>query len=476
MQESLTGPASKATWPSPEPMKVAAFIVADHWGTNNLLYSRESFYEYYGNRWQRRSDSWMEANLYQLTEDLKVAIPKKTKEGTSYLATERFAPTVAKIRDLMAAVKSLPGVRRDFASLPVWLQKADSLPAPETCVGFDDRVIDLASQRAINRTANWFDLAAVPVRYDHEAACPLWEASIHQWSQGSSEWKTVLQRWMGYCLMNHRRYAKWLLMYGKSRAGKGTIVRIIQELVGHEAFRSVGVDSFSRTFALQGLENTKVLSFTEAYGTRPETYEKMTSLLKQVVGADPMEIDIRYKESLHNVVLPAAPMVQANEMPKLPDRSGSVSSKMVVLPFAWSARDPGQKENPNLSQQLLAELPGIAAWALQGARELTAANGAFPVLMEAEETIEVFQSQNAPMDPFLERYFVKNPNGFVAIDLLWDEWLKYCKWAVMPNRYTRNSIRAAIKENTSWPLKFHRPPENGSRGLKGLSLRSSSVG
>ena len=73
----------------------------------------------------------------------------------------------------------------------------------------------------------------------------LWLRCLDQWGCGSPEWATLLQRWMGYCLMNHRRYAKWLLMYGKARAGKGTIVAIVQKLVGNECFKSCGIEQLA---------------------------------------------------------------------------------------------------------------------------------------------------------------------------------------------------------------------------------------
>lgn len=65
-----------------------------------------------------------------------------------------------------------------------------------------------------------------------------------------------------------------------------------------------------------------------------------------------------------NCIIPAAPIIQANDIPKLPDKAGSISSKMLVLPFNWSALDAGNKPDPGLLDKLMAELPQIAAWAL----------------------------------------------------------------------------------------------------------------
>lgn len=452
--------------PEAEPMKVAAYIRNQEWPDGRLIHFRGSFYEYYGDQWQRRSDDWMVDRLWRAAENVMVV--QEDSRGREY--AERYGPTNLKIQNLFAALRALPGVRRDVGHIPMWLAPGDSLPAPEMSIGFQDAVVTLEPLGVVPRNQNWFDLAVVPANYDPEATCPLWEACLEQWSMGSEEWVTLLQRWFGYSLMNHRRYAKWLLMYGKTRAGKGVIARVLAALVGSECFQSAGVEDFEGGFVLEGFENTKVLSLTEAFGTERKTAERLNALIKRVVGGDPQRLHRKYKAALENVVIPAAPMMQANEIPSLPDRSGSVSSKMLLLPFHWSTRDPGSKEDSGLSEKLLKELPGIAMWALRGAVDLHSSGGLFPVLAEAEETRDAFSSTNSPMDAFLEKHFVKNGEGFVATDLIWERWLDWVKYNRQLNPYTRQGIRSAVKENTSWPLHFKRLT-NGPRGLRGLSLR-----
>lgn len=471
MQETpdVTTPRSLAGFPAFEPMKLAAWVVEQAFpgeDVPHLVYIKDSFWEFYKGYWVRRSDGVMKSRLYQELEDAQAWVV--TSKGHTL---KRVQPSRHLIEDVLEALRSLPTVKRDFESIPVWLDGFDW--NPEECVGFKDVVVRLHTDGSVEtrpRTAAWFDVSVVPVDYQLTATCPLWERCIEQWSLGSTEWKTLLQRWMGYCIMNHRKYAKWLLMYEKSRAGKGTIARTIEHLVGAEGFQGAGVEDFTGVFALMGLETAKVLSLTEVHDTEKKVYERLGAILKRILGGDPHRIHIKYREPLNNVLIQAAPMMQANEMPKIPDRSGSISSKLLLLPFGWSTRDPGNQEDPYLKDKLAAELPGIALWALKGASDLMRTNGEFPVVADAAEAQEEFQIQNAPMDSFLEEFFVKNPEGFVSTGLLWDAWERWRLKHRKPAIYYQNTIRQAVKENTSWPLRFARPGGK-ARGLKGISVR-----
>lgn len=61
--------------PANEPMKIAAWILDESLmgpqGTH-LVYFRGTFWEYFGNRWCRRSHDWMESWIWKKTEDLMV--------------------------------------------------------------------------------------------------------------------------------------------------------------------------------------------------------------------------------------------------------------------------------------------------------------------------------------------------------------------------------------------------------------------
>lgn len=456
---------------SPEPMKIARRVLQDSFsvgGFQHLLFFRGHFWEYYGERWEKRDRRWMRHRLFQELEDAVVMKTVRTEEGTKQVGV-RFAPDTKKVDNVLDALESLPEICRDYKTIPAWLKGHSSKPDPESLIGFADVLVPVGPEPRVTlpRDPTWFDPCVVPVSYDPAAQCPVWRRCLGQWGRGSELWETLLRRWFGYCLMNHRRYSKWLLMKGKPRAGKGTIAKVLERLIGPAGFNSARGEQLKGDFNLMGFESSRVLSITEMDCEDKRIVTNMSALIKILVGGDPQNIPVKFQPPLMNVIIPAAPMVQANRVPRLPDIGGGVSTKMLILPFHWSALDPGQKLDHRLDQKLLEELPGIAAWAVCGARELEAGLG-FPVLEEAEEDLEEYRLENSPMDVFLDECFVRDPNGFVSTSLLestWEQWRVRKKIATI---IPKTRIRNEVMEKSSWSLSPYRI-RNGPRGIVGLS-------
>ncbi len=463
--------------PSKEPMKVARRVIQDHFTSsstegalNQIIWYRGAFWEFCRNRWERRDESWMRARVWQELEDAVIMVEKRV-DGVPVNVAVRYAPDSAKVDNVVDALKALPEVWKEYKHVPVWLRERDSRPDPEGLIGFEDVLVPVVPGQGdlLARDATWFDPCTLPVPFVPGAPCNVWKACLKQWSCGVPEWEVLLQRWFGYCLMNHRRYAKWLLMKGKARAGKGTIARVLMGLLGTEGVKGCSAEDITKSFGLWGMETAKVISITEMDGEDRQMVRHMAALVKRLVGQDPQIIDIKYQKPLTNVVIPAAPMVQSNMIPRLPDIGGGLSSKMLILPFQWSTLDPGQKDDTRLDNKLRLELPGIAAWAVEGARALEMGLG-FPELESALEDLEDYRIENSPMDSFLQDCFVKDDERFTASSIIWEAWIKWKHENLVDTRISRNRIRNAVKEGSSWALTPHRL-HGSARGLKGLGLK-----
>ena len=91
--------------------------------------------------------------------------------------------------------------------------------------------------------------------------------------------------------------------------------------------------------------------------------------LLAISGEDTLTIDRKYREPA-TLQLPTRIVVLSNELPRLADASGALASRFVTL---VSSRSFYGKEDTGLTEKLLAELPGILNWALDGAERLPAA-------------------------------------------------------------------------------------------------------
>ena len=455
---------------SPEPMKVARDLVNHSFSTPNnkggLWYYNGSYYQWYGNQWHLRDDTWLEDTLWVLLEDAYYT--ENTVNGPEL---RRMKPNRGKIENIVRAIGACTKV--PHSGVPLWLNGEGSFDATRG-IAFQDVVFDAKTGQTVPRDEDWFDPVTLPVGFDPDSTCPRWMQCLEEWSGGDPTWVDLLQRWMGYCLLPHRRFAKWMLMYGKVRAGKGTIARILERLIGRECYMGTSLDDLAGEFGLDGLERSRVICVSEVSELEGKDGERCTRVLKNIVGQDPITVNVKFQRQMRNVVVNAAPMMQANEIPMLPNKGRGLSSKMLLLPFDRTFEG---KEDPDLLEKLEKELVGIAAWAAAGAQKVETCRDSgrrFPMPKRAEEAVKLYHIQNNPFDHFLEERFLRSESGFVATDMLWWQWKDWLKANGIRNVHVaRNQIAMKIEAGSSWGVYRHRPGANSKRGLRGLSLRKN---
>jgi P4 family phage/plasmid primase-like protien len=460
-----------------EPMKVARAMLKvcfeDGMGLREV---QGRLFEWYGGKWVQRDVQWLEDAVWRWAEDLHVS------DDQNGLVVERYGPTEHKVAGIVRALQAL--CRVASTEVPQWLDAGarDRVMDPHCCVAFRDVVVDVKASAQVGalmcvpRGPEWFDPCVVDVDLEPGAECPRWMRCLEEWSGGDEVWKELLQRWMGYSLMSHRRYAKWMLFHGKIRAGKGTIGTVMRWLLGGTGFVGTSLDELAGSFGLDGIEFARVMCVSEVSELASREGEVAVRVLKNVLGRDPISINAKYRRQVRNVVVNAAPWVQANEIPQLPNKGRGLSGKMLVLPFERSFEG---KEQHDLMDVLKGELAGIAAWALKGAVKLEAAADSekFPPTGSGTQVIRDYHLANHPFDYFLESRFVKNPQGVVAISIVQREWQDWA--ATSGNGMIRqdgrpigkNSLTRRLIAESSWVLSKIRTGAEGTRALGGLSLK-----
>ena len=113
--------------------------------------------------------------------------------------------------------------------------------------------------------------------------------------------------------------------------------------------------------------------------------------LLSISGEDAITVDRKYREPWTGR-LPARFVILTNELPRLSDSSGALASRFVALVLTRSFYG---HENPLLTDELLAEAPGIFNWALDGLDRLTE-RGYFVVPTSARESIDALADLASP--------------------------------------------------------------------------------
>ncbi len=239
-----------------EPTKVARRVMQERFRDSGVYRWRNDWWVWRENRWVVMDDERLKDLIWVCLED---AVWERPTRGG--LVLERYSPDKQKIDGVARALEAL--VRIDTEQVPCWIGTPLGNFDPGTTIAFEDVLFNAATGKTMKRPKNWFDPAVLPVKYDESVKCPRWEQAVGEWSDNDPLWAELLARWMGYCLLGTRRYARWMLMYGKIRGGKGTISSVIRKLIGRAAFMSSSLEDLAGEFGMDGLERSKVLSINE---------------------------------------------------------------------------------------------------------------------------------------------------------------------------------------------------------------------
>lgn len=461
-----------------EPLKVARQFLRSRFTSERalttLIFWRDAWW-HWEHGWLMRSEAWIQKSLWEFLED--ATYEKVMSDGS--VAFKRYAPNRSKVSDVCAALEGVCLID-DQQGAPFWLQP-DERPL-DSRVAFRDVLVDVAQSgcdedgtwewHVEERTEKHFDVVPGRFDFDPDAECPLWERTVAEWSGQDENWVELLRRWIGYCMLGHRRYAKWLLMHGKIRGGKGTIGDIVWALMGSPGYIGLSLEDLTDNFGMDGVEFARVVDIREVSKAGTAVTERGSRILKNIVGGDPQTVNVKHVRQRRGVVLKAAPMMQCNEIPVLPNEGRGLTGKMLVLPFIKSFEG---KENWNLKEDLKRELPGIAVWALQGAVRLEQERdhqAKWPIPRRSQETVRRYHLQNNPFDQFLEARFVQRANGFLPTEAIWNLWSAWKRENQVAIQVSRNRIRPELLRQSSWEIEEAREAGTGRRGVRGLMIRS----
>jgi putative DNA primase/helicase len=231
----------------------------------------------------------------------------------------------------------------------------------------------------------------------------------------------ALQEWLGYLLTADTRQQKILLLVGPRRSGKGTLARVLRGLVGAANVAGPTLSSLSQNFGLQPLLDKTVAIISDArLGGRTDAAAVAERLLA-ISGEDAITVD-RKNLAAVTAKLQVRFVLLANELPRVNDPSGALASRMILLRLteSWLGREDHQ-----LTERLLAELPGILLWAIAGWKRLWQ-RGHFLQPQAGQELLEELEDLGSPMRVFLRECCVVESVAEMSAEDGFARWRWWC--------------------------------------------------
>lgn len=377
-----------------------------------------ALFEWRGNRYVEIEQEWVEQRVQQwLDRAVRMSLDKRNGQ----IERVDFESNPRTLRDAVESIASLVHLPAQTVS-PSWLDGGQGRPPALELLPCKSLNVHLPTGRVVPATPALFTLNAIEFDYDADAPLPIrWFQLLKEPFGDDAESVNLLQEWMGYCLSGDTSQQKMLLLVGPRRSGKGTVGRVLTQLVGAGNVVGPTTGSLAGTFGLQTLIGKSLAIVSDARFGGGHAGAVVERLLC-ISGEDTLSIDRKYLGSV-SMRLPTRFMFLTNELPSLQDASNALTGRFLVLRLRNSFFG---HEDTTLGDQLVAELPGILLWAIEGWKRLRA-HGKFRQPASSADAIQAMEDLGSPIGAFVRARCDVAPGRRVAVDDLYHGWRGWCE-------------------------------------------------
>jgi putative DNA primase/helicase len=308
--------------------------------------------------------------------------------------TASFRPNSSTVSNTLDALKAVANVPTELRP-PCWLP-GHSGPCASDLLAFRNGLMHLPTGEQHAHTPGLFNTFVLPFDYDPDARAPHWDAFLQTLWPDDPESIFTLKLVFGYLLGGGTYLQKIFLLVGPKRSGKGTIARVLGELLGADAVCGPTLAGLAGPFGLQTLLDKRLATISDARLSSRADQAQIAERLLTISGEDVVSVPRKYERDWCGR-LPTRFLILTNELPRLADSSGALASRFIVLAMHRSFF--GQEDH-RLGNRLLAELPGIANWAIDGWRELQRL-GRIELPASARESMEELYDLGSPVAAFV---------------------------------------------------------------------------
>jgi len=380
-------------------------------GRYTLRFLNDQWFKYTGPKYTEADEKTdIRGPLYQWSDDKLVL--SETQNGS-----EKLDPVICNrhlVSNVMDALYSPEFAPLDIQRPPGWINGATG-PDPTDIIPFRNGLLWVSkylegadeSEYFLDSTPDYFTTFALPWDFDPLATCPNWMKFMRSTLLHDRDRYKLIQEWIGYCLTPDTSKQKMMLLRGPKRSGKGTILRVLHEIVGREQAADLSLRKLTEQFGLQNMVGKQVALMNEAILPRHGDGNVALELLLKIVGEDVVDIPRKFKTSLGEYKLPTRITMSANAIPQIPDDNGALESRLLIVDFDKSFEG---REDYALTEKLKAEAPGVLLWALEGLRRLRA-QGRFTTPESMKTALAEWRTSTSPTAAFLEEVCVEGPRG-----------------------------------------------------------------
>ena len=414
----------------------ATYAVAEGY---KLTHYADDFYIHKGTHYQLIENLTVRSKAYAFLEKCK----KQNRQGDLV----PFVPNPANVTAMIDAIAAMVHLENDTSTTPpVWLEGyAAKNPPANKLISLQNGLFHLQNEVLLPHSLGFFNLNTLQFAYDPDATCPVWMDFLDQLWEEDPESIELLQEYMGYILTGDNSQQKFLSIIGPRRSGKGSINRVLVELLGQHNTVAPTLEELTDTFGLQSWIGKPLASFTDARAPSRNQSGVVSQLLR-IVGNDTITVNRKNREAW-NGYLPTRIILYSNEVLQLTENSNALTGRMLFLKMQKTFFG---KEDVELSNKLSKELAGIFNWCMAGHKRRLARGGYFIQPKSGQEYLDLTTELGNPMGAFINEALVFEADATTTKD---DVFAVYKHWANRRGIHAGNDLTfkrrfvAAVQEH-----------------------------
>lgn len=349
--------------------------------------------------------------------------PYTYKDGHWLMVNERVE-VAQRIAHYLGRNVSRSGISELLSLVQTFQARSEQAVAPDmNLLCLMNGTLDLRTGKLIEHSPAHNLKCQINCAWDPTEPCHRWDQFLEEIFDGDTDIEAKIQlvkEWFGYCLTTDISQHKFLWLVGPGGNGKSVILDVLRQLVGASNVSDAHVERLSDKGVRAELENKLVNISAEmsAEATISDGY------LKSIVAGDFIEAERKYKPSFS--FRPYVKMVGAtNNLPRLLDLSDGFFRRAILLQLNRKFVE-GERDT-RLTERLIAELPGILDWAVEGLMSLRK-RGNFIIPASSLEALNQYRQTADPDRMYFEECLVEDPEGAgLTPETLYSGYRKYCR-------------------------------------------------
>ena len=295
--------------------------------------------------------------------------PERNEEtGETHMALVPFNPKRADIAEVYEALEMLCHRPLEAYTPPCWLDKRER-PDPQNIIACQNGLLDISTRELHGHTPDFFTRTALPIRFEAQPPAPeRWLQFLKEVTADRQALIDLLQEMLGYLISTDLEQEQVFYFLGKSRGGKGTLMKVIHALVGKRNLCAPTIRTLAGQYWAWPLREKSVAMITDMTVSDREKTKTAANHINAISGRDPVTMERKFKEPVDAYCLPTRIVMAGNTLPDFGEHVTALANRLLVIPFEVSFK--GREDRQLAAKLIRDELPGILVWALEGLARL----------------------------------------------------------------------------------------------------------